>query len=38
LGEIEQLALQFGWTDGLDDPRLLAFVARTVAVDDVRFP
>lgn len=36
LGEIEQLALQFGW-DGLDDKRLLAFVARTAKVDDVRF-
>lgn len=37
LGEIEQLALQFGWTDGLDDARLTDFIRHTAKVDDVRF-
>lgn len=37
LGEIEQLALQFGWTDGLSDTRLISFIQRTAKVDDVRF-
>lgn len=36
LGEIERLALLFGW-DGLDDRRLLAFVQRTAQVEAVRF-
>ncbi|HWO99749.1 MAG TPA: regulatory protein GemA [Methylococcus sp.] len=36
LGEIERLALAFGW-EGLDDRRLLGFVRHTAHVDDVRF-
>jgi len=35
--EIERLAGVFGWTDGLDDGRLAAFIGRTVGVDAVRF-
>ncbi len=37
LAQIEQLALQFGWLDGLEDKRLIAFIIRTTKVDDVRF-
>jgi len=37
LGEIEQLALQMGWTDGLDDERLTKFIQHTATVDNVRF-
>ncbi len=37
LGEIEQLALQLGWTDGLDDGRLTKFIQHTATVDNVRF-
>ncbi|MDR4518931.1 MAG: regulatory protein GemA [Nitrosomonas sp.] len=37
LGEIQQLALQFGWTDGLDDSRLNAFVERTTKVENIKF-
>lgn len=35
--QIERLALDFGWTDGLDDGRLATFVARTAGVDALRF-
>lgn len=37
LGEIEQLALQLNWENGLDDDRLTAFIQRTAKVDNVRF-
>lgn len=37
LGEIEQLALQMGWTDGLDDERLTKFIQHTATVDNIRF-
>lgn len=37
LGEIEQLALQMGWTYGLDDERLTKFIQHTATVDNVRF-
>lgn len=37
LGEIEQLALQLGWTDGLDDTRLNAFIERTTKIESIRF-
>lgn len=37
LGEIERLALAFGWGDGLDDRRLAGFVSRTARVDSPRF-
>lgn len=37
LGEIEQLALQMGWTNGLDDERLTRFIQHTATVDNVRF-
>lgn len=37
LGEIEQLALQMGWTDALDDERLTKFIQHTATVDNVRF-
>lgn len=37
LGEIERLALAFGWVDGLDDGRLAGFVRRTARVDSPRF-
>ena len=35
--EIERLALEIGFTDGLDDARLRSFVARTTGYDAVRF-
>lgn len=37
LAEIERLAGLFGWTDGLDDRRLLGFVQHTAKVDHPRF-
>lgn len=37
LGEIEQLALQMGWTNGLDDDRLTKFIQHTATVENVRF-
>jgi len=37
LGEIEQLAFQFGWMDGLDDDRLNTFIERTTKVESIRF-
>jgi hypothetical protein len=37
LTEIEKLALDFGWTDLLDDARLLLFIQKTTRVDNVRF-
>lgn len=37
LGEIEKLALQLGWENGLDDDSLTAFIQRTAKVDNVRF-
>lgn len=37
LAAIERLAAEFGWSDGLEDRRLLGFVRKTAKVDAVRF-
>ncbi|MDY0348746.1 MAG: DUF1018 domain-containing protein [Tenuifilaceae bacterium] len=37
LAQIERLAFERGWKDGLDDGRLRGFVKHTAGVEDVRF-
>jgi hypothetical protein len=37
LAQIERLAFERGWEDGLDDKMLRGFIKHTAKVDDIRF-
>jgi hypothetical protein len=37
LATIERLAWELGWSEGLEDARLLRFVQRTAKIDSVRW-